>query len=103
VPGAELVAEAVGLDAALGAAALAITGEGRFDSTSLAGKVTGHVLSRGKALGVPVALVVGDADRDRAGDVPLLTLLELAGDADAALRETASLASSAAEALARRL
>ena len=39
VPGAELVAEAVGLDDALESASLAITGEGRFVTTSLAGKV----------------------------------------------------------------
>ena len=103
VPGAELVAEAVGLESELTSASLVITGEGRFDATSLAGKVTGHVLSRARKLGTPAALVVGDADRG-AGDagVPLLTLVELAGSVDRAFEDAASLAATAAESLARR-
>ena len=49
VPGAELVADVVGLRAALSGASLVLTGEGRFDATSLAGKVVGHVLREGRA------------------------------------------------------
>ena len=104
VPGSKLVAEAVGLDEALESASLAITGEGRFDTTSLAGKVTGHVLSRARALGTPAALVAGDAERDVPveADVAVVTLVGLAGSSECAQRDAASLAAAAAEALARR-
>jgi glycerate 2-kinase len=43
VPGAALVAEAIGLRSRLEEAALAVTGEGTVDMASREGKVTGHV------------------------------------------------------------
>jgi glycerate 2-kinase len=58
-PGAPRLCELAGLDRALAAADLVITGEGRFDETSLAGKVTGTVLAAAAARGVPAALVAG--------------------------------------------
>jgi glycerate kinase len=103
VPGAALVAETVGLAEALSAAALAITGEGRFDATSLAGKVVGHVLDEARACRAPVAVVAGDAVANDVPDgVPCLTLVELAGSLEAALQDAAPLAATAAESLARR-
>lgn len=57
-PGADLVARAVGLDAALAEAALVITGEGRLDAQSLDGKVLSRILS-GVRRGTPVLAVVG--------------------------------------------
>jgi glycerate kinase len=44
-PGFEVVAEAVGLAEALSAADIVVTGEGRLDATSFAGKVVGGVLA----------------------------------------------------------
>lgn len=44
-PGFEVVADAVGLRAELDVATLVLTGEGRLDATSLAGKVVGGVLA----------------------------------------------------------
>jgi glycerate kinase len=44
-PGFEVVAEAVGLTEALRAADIVVTGEGRLDATSFAGKVVGGVLA----------------------------------------------------------
>lgn len=46
LPGSTMVAEAVGLDAALADADLVLTGEGRLDSQSLGGKVVDAVASR---------------------------------------------------------
>jgi glycerate kinase len=43
-PGFDVVARAAGLEAALEGVDLVVTGEGRFDRTSLDGKVTGSVL-----------------------------------------------------------
>jgi glycerate kinase len=101
VPGAELVGELVGLREALAGASLALTGEGRFDATSLAGKVVGHVLAEAGALDVPVAIVAGDADRAHLpAGVGCRTLLEQAGSRDVAIREAWSLAADAAAVLA---
>jgi glycerate 2-kinase len=59
VPGAARVADLVGLQDALNTSDLVVTGEGRLDATSTAGKVVGHVRERAAALGVPVAVVAG--------------------------------------------
>lgn len=59
-PGFDLVAEAVGLAARIRDAAVVVTGEGRFDATSWAGKVVGGVA--GLAAGLPVLVVAGSAD-----------------------------------------
>ncbi|MBK0421800.1 glycerate kinase [Leucobacter sp. CSA2] len=56
VPGAELVAEAAGLDVAVASADLVVTGEGRLDAQSLDGKVVSRVL--GAAAQSPVATVI---------------------------------------------
>jgi glycerate kinase len=52
-PGFEVVANAAGLDAALDGVDLVVTGEGRVDATSFAGKVVGGVLEWAADLGVP--------------------------------------------------
>jgi len=103
VPGAALVAESAGLARALSSASLAITGEGSFDATSLAGKVVGHVLDEARRARVPVAIVAGSAAQvEVPGDVPCLTLVELAGSLGEALGDARRLAAAAAEELARR-
>ncbi len=62
MPGFEVVAEAVGLEAAMEGADLAITGEGKLDASSLAGKVVGGVLAWADDLDVGrVAIVAGQA------------------------------------------
>ncbi len=60
-PGASLVAEAVGLPAALADAALVITGEGSFDSQSVRGKVADGVarLAAASPARPPVVVVAG--------------------------------------------
>src|SRR5262245_14231588 len=64
-PGFDAVAEAVGLEAALDGATLAVTGEGKLDASSLEGKVVGGVLAWAEDLGVhDVAVIVGQATSD---------------------------------------
>ena len=102
VPGAALVADVVGLRDAVRDASLVLTGEGRVDATSFAGKVVGHVLREGRGLGVPVAIVAGDAERATLPkNVECLTLIELGGSLEAALGDAGGLAADAAAALAR--
>jgi glycerate kinase len=60
VPGAVLVADAVGLDGLLGDHDLVVTGEGRFDWQSLHGKVVAEVASRALPHAVPTVVVAGE-------------------------------------------
>jgi glycerate kinase len=59
LPGFELVASWLDLDARLAAADIVLTGEGRFDETSLSGKGPGAVVSRALALGKTVHVFAG--------------------------------------------
>jgi glycerate kinase len=61
-PGFDVVANAVGLDSALDGVDLVVTGEGRLDATSFAGKVVGGVLEWSADAAVPdVAVIAGQA------------------------------------------
>ncbi|MET0726220.1 MAG: glycerate kinase [Leifsonia sp.] len=88
VPGSDAVGAALGLPDALLGAALAITGEGRFDDQSLAGKVPGHVLAATGGA-VPVALVAGAIDGDTTSFASAVSLTGLAGGASAARSDPA--------------
>jgi glycerate kinase len=102
VSGAALVADMVGLPSALESASLVLTGEGRLDATSFAGKVVGHVTQEAHTLGVPTAIVAGDAEpADLPEGISCVTLVELAGSVEGALEDAARFAADAAEALAR--
>ncbi|WP_127795134.1 glycerate kinase [Agromyces sp. LHK192] len=86
--GAGAVADAIGMDAALAGASVVVTGEGRFDGQSAAGKVPSEVASRAVAAGVPVALVAGAITADASGfEGGAVSLTELAGSSDAAMRD----------------
>ncbi len=58
-PGADAVAELIGLEAAIADADLVITGEGSFDGQSAAGKAPARVAALAASAGVPVSLVAG--------------------------------------------
>ncbi len=64
LPGFDLVADRVGLDARLADADLVVTGEGLVDATSATGKVVGGVLERARAAGVEALVVAGDVAAD---------------------------------------
>jgi glycerate kinase len=59
VAGAGFVLEATGFDARMRAARAVITGEGRLDRQSLAGKLVAAVATRARQAGVPCHAVVG--------------------------------------------
>jgi len=64
-PGFDVVANAVGFDDALDGVDLVVTGEGRLDATSFAGKVVGGVLEWSADAGVPhVAVIAGQVTDD---------------------------------------
>lgn len=59
LPGFDLVAAWLDLDRRLAAAALVVTGEGRFDASSLAGKGPGAVAAQALTQGKPVHVFAG--------------------------------------------
>ena len=61
VPGFDFVSAWLDLEARLAAADLVITGEGRFDDSSLNGKGPGAVAARALAVGKPVHVFAGSA------------------------------------------
>ncbi|MFL5884605.1 MAG: glycerate kinase [Thermoleophilaceae bacterium] len=74
VPGAAFVLDEVGFDGRMRAARFVVTGEGRLDEQTLAGKLVGEVATRCRQAGVGCHAVVG---RD-ALDPFLVRLLDLA-------------------------
>lgn len=60
--GAPVVAELVGLDRAMRDADLVVTGEGRVDATTAAGKVLTEVAQRAHTFGIGWAVVAGSGD-----------------------------------------
>jgi glycerate kinase len=67
--GAEVVADLVGLDAALDGADWVITGEGRSDRQTLLAKAPFVVARHAAARGVPVTLVSGSVDPAALGEL----------------------------------
>ncbi|MCC2973618.1 glycerate kinase [Massilia sp. IC2-476] len=65
-PGSEIVAEAVGLDAALAGADLVVTGEGRIDGQTVHGKTPIGVARVARRHGVPVIAIGGSLAPDTA-------------------------------------
>ena len=62
VPGFDLVSAWLDLPARLAAADLVITGEGRFDATSLGGKGPGALVTEARRLGKPAHVFAGSVD-----------------------------------------
>jgi glycerate 2-kinase len=87
--GAAAVAEAIELDVALAGASLAITGEGRFDGQSSAGKVPSEVARLADAANVPVVLVAGAVEAGTEEFAATVSLTELAGSSAAAMADPA--------------
>ena len=95
VSGADLVLDAIGFDARMREARFVVTGEGRIDAQTLAGKAVGEVATRCRQGGVGCHAVVGRNDlddfRQRILDLQTITVagtpeaLEAAGRALAAL------------------
>jgi glycerate kinase len=102
-PGFDVVANAVGLDGALEGVDLVVTGEGRLDATSFAGKVVGGVLEWAADSGTPhVAVIAGqvtDAAREEMavhGGAQLLALTDRVWQSAETFSRTAVLVEEAA-------
>jgi glycerate 2-kinase len=67
VPGASFVLDAIGFDRRMRAARAVVTGEGRLDEQSLAGKTVSEVATRARQSGVPCHAIVGRRELDAFG------------------------------------
>lgn len=105
VPGAERVADLIGLAAAVAGADVVVTGEGSFDASSATGKAPARVAALARAAERSVGLVAGRIapDADLSGFDATVALVELAGSPDAPLVEPGRWLTLAGAALARRL
>ncbi len=88
-PGARYLAELSGLTTAIGRADVLLTGEGRFDATSLTGKVVGEAIRLAAAQAVRLGIVAGQLGAtpgSMAGEpIWSVALAELAGSVRSAL------------------
>ncbi|GMU41950.1 MAG: glycerate kinase [Chloroflexota bacterium] len=101
--GAALVGRAIGLDEAIRAADLVITGEGSLDAQTAHGKAVAHVAALASAAGVPCLAVAGRVLARPAGIADAEPLaLDAAGAAEA-MRDAAPAVSAATERLLRRV
>jgi glycerate kinase len=103
VGGAALVCEMVGLDAALSQAALVLTGEGRLDSQTAAGKAPAEVAARARRSGVPCIAVCGSVAGGRELFALTIALDELGDDPRRRVRALLRLAGRRAVAAAAEL
>jgi glycerate kinase len=100
VSGSRWLLERRGFDGLLGRARCVVVGEGWFDATSMGGKLTGEVLERAAAAGVPAVLVAPTVTASPPGQVVIQTgggrwdATELARQVTAGVRQAASLSSS---------
>lgn len=83
VPGAARIAQLTRLDTEFGRADVILTGEGRFDDTSLTGKLVGSVLQRCIETGTRSIVVAGQITTDP--QTLAVSLTDLAGSSEQAL------------------
>ena len=83
--GSSAIGEALGIPTLIAHSDLVITGEGRFDSQSLAGKVPSYLLGLADAASVPIALVAGAVQGPTDAFIVAHSLTTLAGSTAAAI------------------
>lgn len=101
--GGDVVLDALRFGERIAGAGLVITGEGKLDTQSLAGKAPIAVARAAAAAGVPCAAIAGDAELDPAdgGFVAVRSLVEHFGDRSTALERPAEGLEALAAALVR--
>ncbi|WP_336922022.1 glycerate kinase [Aquipuribacter sp. SD81] len=100
VGGADWVADLVDLPRLVATADLVVTGEGRFDATSLDGKAVGRVLALAERTGTPAAVVAGSFGDAPPPGVRHVGLAGLAGSVAAAVADATRWLGAAGAALA---
>jgi len=99
IDGAQTVADLIGATEAISHADAVVTGEGKFDATSMTGKVTGAIIALAKQNKIPIGVIAGSIDAHRL-EVPTASLVEEAGSVDLAMLTPQIFSQQAARALA---
>lgn len=86
-PGASAIGDAMGLADAVSGASVVITGEGRYDSQSAAGKVPSYLAGLAAASGATALLVAGDIQAPSEQFATAVSLSRLAGSGAAAMAD----------------
>ena len=86
-PGASAIGEAMGLADATASASVVITGEGRYDNQSAAGKVPSYLAGLAAASGATALLVAGAIQAPSEQFAAAISLSELAGSSEAAMAD----------------
>jgi glycerate kinase len=87
-PGADHLARLTGVEDLIADADVLLTGEGRFDDTSLDGKLVGRLIAVAAEAGTPVGVVAGSiAGLDESPALYTRELVALAGSLDGALAD----------------
>jgi glycerate 2-kinase len=102
MPGFDLVADELDLHDHVASADLVVTGEGHLDQQSFEGKVVGGVTAICEQQDVPVAAIVGIADDEVRGRIPIAVLADEFGE-ERSLREPLWCVERAAKSLIPRL
>ncbi|MFN2452144.1 MAG: glycerate kinase [Candidatus Dormibacteria bacterium] len=102
VPGATRVADAVGLDGALATVDLVLTGEGRLDGSTAAGKAPAEVARRAAAVGVPCVVLAGAVEGPSPAGVVEAVAIGAGLTLEVSQRRTSELLQAAAGATVRR-
>ena len=100
-PGSAAVGEALSLPTVVASADAVVTGEGRYDDQSAAGKVAEYVAGLARAARIPALLAAGSIAAEPRGFAGVASLSELAGGSAAAIADPLRWASAAGAALAR--
>jgi glycerate kinase len=85
--GAAAIGDALALPRLVATADVVLTGEGRYDDQSAAGKVPSYVLSLARRSGTPVLLVAGSITTTTHDFAAAASLVEVSGSTAAALRD----------------
>jgi glycerate kinase len=99
--GAAFIADLIGVTEALKSADLVITGEGKFDHTSLRGKVVGHIYGLASSTHTRGALIVGTSDDTVLEGWSISRLVDSAPSTEEAIRNPETHLISAVAQLAR--
>ena len=75
-PGADFVLDALDFDSRLARADAVVSGEGRFDSQSLEGKIVGSIATRCAAARKPLHLIVGESALSEEGLAAIASITE---------------------------
>lgn len=85
IDGAHTVADLIGATEAISRADAVITGEGKFDATSMTGKVCGAIIALAQHHNIPIGVVAGVVDAGSGDNISLASLVDQAGDAESAM------------------